>query len=275
MADPRFALRDLVVTLFDLIFSPRVGFFVLPLITIFLIIRFLRWTVSQSRGTPDLDDIQEGFDQARQRAQDVPRRARNSFRRRFSIFLAVGLSLAALAAPITVVANDSCTTYNSQFYSSWNYTNTATFALQGITQSSNFVYAWNLDPGYEFRIRNIGGAFSFSQRQIVGGSSWLNAPINIWIGDTGQHYAVNSSAAFTYEICIRQIATEPTATLEPATPTAIADVSLDIDVGASAMLLHAVEQEGNGAMMQTILLFGLTILFFGVATFIVKLTWPD
>jgi hypothetical protein len=77
------ALSGLVQILINLILDSSIGFFVMPFLTMFAIVRFLRWALSQSRGTPDIDDIQGDAAQLRQRVNQAPERARGAFRRRF------------------------------------------------------------------------------------------------------------------------------------------------------------------------------------------------
>lgn len=79
----RETLSDLVQSLISLVLGSGAGFFVVPLLTIFSVVRFLRWAVSQSRGTPDIDDLQEQSTTLRRRAEAAPDRARRAFRRRF------------------------------------------------------------------------------------------------------------------------------------------------------------------------------------------------
>ena len=63
--------------------SQGLGYFVVPFITMFAIIRFLRWALSQSRGSPDIDDLQGTVNQYQQRAQAAPDRAQRAFRKRY------------------------------------------------------------------------------------------------------------------------------------------------------------------------------------------------
>lgn len=80
----RETMAALVETLINgVLNNSGLGWFIWPFITIFAIIRFLRWALSQSRGTPDIDDIQGTVSQYQQRAQSAPDRAQRAFRRRY------------------------------------------------------------------------------------------------------------------------------------------------------------------------------------------------
>lgn len=76
-------LNGLVQALISLVLDGGPGFFVVPFLTMFAIVRFIRWAISASRGTPDVDDIQEEAASLRRRVDQVPERAQRAFRRRY------------------------------------------------------------------------------------------------------------------------------------------------------------------------------------------------
>lgn len=77
------ALNGLVQGLIDLVLSGSIGFFVVPFITLYSIIRFLRWALSTSRGSPDAGDLHDQAGELRRRADAAPDRAQRAFRRRY------------------------------------------------------------------------------------------------------------------------------------------------------------------------------------------------
>lgn len=83
----RFALAELIQKLVSLILdNAGAGFFVLPLLMMRWIVRFLRWGVSLARGGPDYDELEDRYWQQRERIRQVPGRASDAaraFRRRF------------------------------------------------------------------------------------------------------------------------------------------------------------------------------------------------
>lgn len=80
----RLALAELVKQLIGLILdNAGAGFFVVPLLTMRWIIRFLRWGVATARGGDDLEEMQQEYWRQRERGLQVRQRARDTFRRRY------------------------------------------------------------------------------------------------------------------------------------------------------------------------------------------------
>lgn len=76
------ALYGLFLSLIDFLLSSAAGFFFAPLLTLFFLLRFLRWPASY-RGGSDLDDMREQYSEYRQRAEQAPSRFRDSSRKRY------------------------------------------------------------------------------------------------------------------------------------------------------------------------------------------------
>ena len=80
----RYALAEFVQVMIGVIVdNAGVGFFVVPLLTMRWIVRFLRWGIAVARGGDNLEEMQAEWGQQQQRASRVPDRARSTFRRRF------------------------------------------------------------------------------------------------------------------------------------------------------------------------------------------------
>lgn len=80
----RYALAEFVQMMIGAIVdNAGVGFFVVPLLTLRWIIRFLRWGIAVARGGDNLEEMQTEWGQQQQRISRAPDRARSSFRRRF------------------------------------------------------------------------------------------------------------------------------------------------------------------------------------------------
>lgn len=79
-------LYSLVQQLIELVLDSRT-WFILPLLTLLFVIRFLKWGVSAARGGADADEIAEQSAEYQRRLEGAPGRlrdaARGSFRRRY------------------------------------------------------------------------------------------------------------------------------------------------------------------------------------------------
>jgi hypothetical protein len=84
--DLRYALAAFVKDMIDLALSPLgAGFFVIPLLTMRWIIRFMRWGIGVTRGGDNLEDMQQEYWNLREKSlsQRQQVRCRDSFRRRY------------------------------------------------------------------------------------------------------------------------------------------------------------------------------------------------
>lgn len=82
----REAIAALMQELISLILGTGAGWFVGPFLTLFFIMRFLRWVVTQGRGGPDAEEISEQAGEYQRRITSTPGRldaARGKFRRRY------------------------------------------------------------------------------------------------------------------------------------------------------------------------------------------------
>lgn len=78
------ALSELVQQLVALIFNVAgAGFFLIPLLTLRWVVRFLRWGISLARGGPDLDEMEQQMWQQREHVQRVRSQIRSTFKRRY------------------------------------------------------------------------------------------------------------------------------------------------------------------------------------------------
>jgi len=81
--DIQTVLSSLVQQLIDVVLGSGMGFFVVPFLIIFSIVRFLRWMLSTSRGSSDIEDIQESAVQLRGQAERTQANVARTFRRRY------------------------------------------------------------------------------------------------------------------------------------------------------------------------------------------------
>lgn len=80
----RYVLADLFKSLIDLLLTGGAGFFIAPIITLYFVLRFLKWLASyRGRSGPDFEEMRDQFDTYRQRAEQAPARLRGSIRRRY------------------------------------------------------------------------------------------------------------------------------------------------------------------------------------------------
>ena len=76
-------LSQLVQDFIALALGSGMGFFVVPFLIMFSIVRFLRWMLSTSRGSPDIEDLQESAVQLRGQAERTQANVARTFRRRY------------------------------------------------------------------------------------------------------------------------------------------------------------------------------------------------
>ena len=81
--DIQTVLSSRVQQLIDVVLGSGMGFFVVPFLIMFSIVRFLRWMLSTSRGSPDIEDIQESAVQLRGQAERTQANVARTFRRRY------------------------------------------------------------------------------------------------------------------------------------------------------------------------------------------------
>lgn len=73
-------MRELFIELIDLILSSGGGGLVAAILSLFFVLRFLRWALAASRGGSDAEEIAEQAGNYRRRLESAPGRLRDTVR---------------------------------------------------------------------------------------------------------------------------------------------------------------------------------------------------